>query len=172
MPAQTSALTGAVTPRTFATFQEALSAAYEEEISGATFFATLGRQLGGAAEEALALFAEIEQETQRLVAPVARAHGLPKTSQADLNAEGAAEAESLRGITWAEFLAHIVADYPAYVAEFEATRDLAAPEARATLQWLVDHEVAMLDFARAELAGDANSRRVLRDFLAKARAAG
>lgn len=140
----------AAAPRQFADFRAALKAAYEEEISGEAFFATLGRHFGGRAAEALELFAEIERVTEAAIAPVARRHGLPDTPRDALRAEGAAEAQAVSTMGWHGFLDHVIADYPAYVAEFTDLRDRAEGNDAAVLQTLVDHEQALLDFARAE----------------------
>jgi hypothetical protein len=156
------------TPRKFPDFGTALKVAYEEEISGEAFFAELGRQLGGRAAEVLSLFSEIEHVTAVTVAPLIQRYDIAHRSRADLVTEGKQEAAELKAIGWTDFLMRLVNDYPAYVSEFEALRDGAPPEERTILQLLVEHEVALLDFARLELAGTEDATAPLTAYLARA----
>jgi len=152
-------------PRDFADFRAGLKAAYEEEFSGEAFFDALGHRLGGRAAEVLALFVEIERATQRAVEPLAQRHGLPDTPREDLFAEGRAEAEALNGVTWDGFLHRVVAEYPVFIEEFESVLEMGDAADAPTLQVLVDHEVAMLEFARRELAGSPDALTPLHAFL-------
>ncbi|MCB2129647.1 MAG: hypothetical protein KDE03_11350 [Rhodobacteraceae bacterium] len=157
-------------PRKFSDFATALKTAYEEEVSGEAFFAALGQHMGGRAAEVLTIFSEIEHVTALAVAPLIRRHDIAHRSRAELVAEGKDEAAGLNSVEWADFLARVVSDYPAYVHEFETLRDSAGSEDRTVLQLLVEHEVAMLDFARLEVAGTPDATAPLRAFLARAAA--
>lgn len=157
-------------PRVFADENAALLNAYEEEVSGAVYFASLAAQYNGRAREALTLMVEMEQETARLLRPVIDSAGLCPRDSGELAREGHGEAEALRGTSWDALLTSMRDDYDAYVAEFEAVRAAAPPRFRDRAELLVAHEVAIIDFARAELAGEADSLSCLRGYLTKAHA--
>ena len=59
-------------------------------------------------------------------------------------------------------------DYPVYLEEFSALKP-AAPSAAAAeaAQLLIDHEIAIIDMARAELAGDPSPCASLDRYLAR-----
>jgi hypothetical protein len=157
-----------VTPRVFADANAALLNAYEEEVSGAAYFAGLAAQHTGHACEALLLIVEMEEVTARLLQPVIDAAGLCPGDADELAREGHADAEALRGTGWDTLLTGFRDDYGAYVAEFEAVRAAVPPHFRTRADLLVAHEVAIIDFARAELAGEADSQSILRGYLAEA----
>jgi hypothetical protein len=60
-------------------------------------------------------------------------------------------------------------DYPVFVAEFEAVANAAAPEDRDGARLLLDHEVALLDYARAARDGRQDSLMILEGFLSRLR---
>lgn len=64
-----------------------------------------------------------------------------------------------------EFMAYIVERYPAYLVEFEALEQIALLEDLAALNLLTGHEVAVIDFAESELAGDPDSLAPLLQYL-------
>ncbi len=157
-------------PRVFADANAALLNAYEEEVSGAAYFAGLADQHTGRARDALLLMVEMEEATARVMRPVVDAAGLCPRHADDLALEGHAEAEALRGAGWETLLTGMRDDYGAYVAEFEAVRASVPPHFRTRADLLIAHEVAIIDFARAELAGEADSMSCLRGYLAEIRA--
>jgi hypothetical protein len=155
--------------RTFADIGSALLNAYEEEVSGEAYFAALAEQHDGRAREALMLIAEMEVVTARLFRPVIDAAGLHPRSAEELVREGRDDAEALRGTSWTEFLASMRDGYDAYVTEFKGIRAAVKPDFRPHADLLIAHEVAIIDFARAELAGDGNSLSYLHRYLEEAR---
>jgi hypothetical protein len=79
---------------------------------------------------------------------------------------GRDEAVSWAVLPWQDIMALMVRDYPAYVTEFHEVKAMAPPEMQTAIQLLIDHEVAFIDFARAELAGDLASEAPLEAYLA------
>jgi hypothetical protein len=156
-----------VSARAFDTFKDGFRVAYEEEISGETYFARLAEFQTGRAREALELMAAMEVVTARAIEPVLARNGIAITSIDQLRQEGRAEAERLAHVGATELFTTMRDTYDAYVAEFEATKAQAPDADRPAMQILIDHEVALIDFARAELRGDADSLQPLQDYLAR-----
>ena len=156
-------------PRTFASAAEGLCAFYEEEISGEAFFSTLASFHSGEASEALGLMSLIEGAMLKVLAPMAKRLGVDPARAAAIRAEGQREAEALRSVGWHDLLRRMCEEYPVFVAEFEAVAMAAEEAERADAQLLLDHEVALLDFAAAALAGRKDSLQILEGFLAKLR---
>ncbi|MCW3783986.1 hypothetical protein [Defluviimonas salinarum] len=155
--------------RAFPDYAAALLSAYEEEVSGEAYFAALAAMQSGRARDALTLMAEMERATARALEPLLEAADVRPADRSALLEEGRAEAQELAGQSWHDLLTDMRDDYGAYVAEFEVVR-AGAPEAlRHHADLLVAHEVAIIDHARAELAGDSDSLAPLRRYLAQAR---
>ena len=95
----------------------------------------------------------------------AESFGAPETVVA--YAEGQREAEALRSVGWQDLLRRMCEEYPVFVAEFDAVAKAADEAERADAQLLLDHEVALLDYAAAALAGRKDSLHILERFLAK-----
>lgn len=156
-----------VNARAFDTFKDGFRVAYEEEISGETYFARLAEFQTGRAREALELMAAMEVVTARAIEPVLARNGILTTPVDQLRQEGRVEAERLAHVSATELFTTMRDTYDAYVAEFEATKAQAPDADRPAMQILIDHEVALIDFARAELQGDADSLQPLQDYLAR-----
>lgn len=156
-------------PRTFASAAEGLCAFYEEEISGEAFFSTLASFHSGEASKALGLMSSIEGAMLQVLAPMAKRLRVDPSRAAAIRAEGQREAETLRGLGWHDLLRRMCEEYPVFVAEFEAVAKAADEAERTDAQLLLDHEVALLDFAAAALAGRKDSLQILEGFLAKLR---
>ena len=167
MNTDTHGMDGALAPRRYTDFRAALQLSYEEEISGAAYFAGLASFFDGRPHEALMLLARIEAVTAAAIRPLIVHYGIDAQPSATLRAEGRAAAESRRGHSWAMLVAEMARDFPAYVAEFDEIIALAPAAERASLAVLRDHEVAAVDFAWLELAGDAESLSPLHDFLVR-----
>ncbi len=156
-------------PRTFASSADGLRAFYEEEILGETFFATLARFHTGEASRALGLMSSIEGAMLQVLAPMAERLAVDPARAATIRAEGRSEAETLRSVDWHDLLRRMCEEYPVFVAEFDAVVKAADDTERADAQLLLDHEVALLDYAAAALAGNKDSLLILEGFLAKLR---
>lgn len=156
-----------VKPRSFANFSEGFRMAYEEEIAGETYFARLAEFHSGRARQALALMAEMEIVTARAVAPVLERNAIQIAPLDQLRREGIEAADMLAHQSSVELFTTMRDGYDAYLNEFEDTFAQAPEADKPAMQILIDHEVAIIDFARAELAGDPDSLRPLQDYLAR-----
>lgn len=156
-----------VNARAFATFKEGFRVAYEEEIAGETYFARLAEFQTGRAREALELMAKMEVVTARAIEPVLARNGIATAPVDQLRKEGITEADLLANVSATDLFTTMRDTYDAYVTEFEQTLARAPDADKPAMQILIDHEVALIDFARAELQGDAGSLKPLQDYLAR-----
>ncbi len=151
-----------------AVYLETLLRYYEEEVMGVAYFHGLAGHIGGAAERGkLVLLAEVERRAAEAVRPLLDKHGLVPRDEAVLETLGAADVDRHRRYSWMEFMAHIVARYPAYVDEFEALERLAPEDDLPALKLLRHHEVVAIDFANKEVAGDPDSLASIREYLGR-----
>ncbi len=158
------------TPRQFTDYKHGLLVAIEEEVGGAALFAALAQMHVGEARRALGLMVAIEMAVLTCAAPILAGYGLVMAPVKDLEAEAKAEAQGMAHQTWDDILDHMIADYPAFTAEFEQVA-LMAPAADAPLmRLLVDHENAFIDYATAARAGRGDALAILEAFLLRARA--
>lgn len=156
-----------VRARDFASFKDGFRVAYEEEIAGETYFARLAEFQSGRARQALELMARMEVVTARAIEPVLARNGIATASIDQLRKEGRVEADLLAGVSATDLFTTMRDTYDSYVAEFQATMAQAPEADKPAMQVLIDHEIALIDFARAELQGDADSLRPLQDYLAR-----
>ncbi|TVQ57181.1 MAG: hypothetical protein EA355_05155 [Rhodobacteraceae bacterium] len=154
-------------PRAFTDYDASLRVAWEEEIEGEAYFLRLAEAHDGRAAEALTLLAEIEAVTARALAPALRRRCVPMADLDALRARGRAAAEPLAGMAWPDLAAWMAENFAPFIAEFEALEALGPPEDAEALRVATDHERAAVAFAAAEAAGDPDSFRPLRDFLAQ-----
>jgi dimethylamine/trimethylamine dehydrogenase len=155
------------TPRPYTSFEHGFAVAFEEELSGETYFAALSEAQPDPRRAAIwAKFALIELHTHTALRPLADRLGLAPADPDAVLQSGRDEAVTWAALDWHDIMALMVRDYPAYVTEFEAVKAMAPPEMQAALQLLIDHEVAFIDFAHAELAGDPASAAPLDAYLA------
>jgi hypothetical protein len=70
-------------------------------------------------------------------------------------------------MAWPDFIDKALRDWPPYIARFEALKQLAPASDADSIQWLVDHETALVAFARTEhdAMGSNASFRQLQTFL-------
>lgn len=154
-------------PRTFTDYRAALVMAVQEEIVGEAYFSRLAELHPGRGRQALTLLARVEAATATATRPLVERHGLTLDSAEALRAAGRAEADRDGATPWPAFVAAMAENYPAFTAEFEQIAALAPPEDATLCAVLVDHEVAAVDFARLEAAGNADSFAPLEAFLAR-----
>jgi len=70
-----------------------------------------------------------------------------------------------RDYAWRDFMSYIVERYPGYLDDFKALEGMAPPEDLPALERLTEHEVVVIEFAKKELAGEANSTAPLLRYL-------
>jgi dimethylamine/trimethylamine dehydrogenase len=158
--------------KVFDSFEQGFRASYEDELRGEGFFAAL------AALEPIPRRAQvwrkmlaIEQVTTQALLPAILALGLTNHDPQALRAEGAAEAEEWRALGWHGALLVMRDEFPVYLTEFDGLLAQSPPTYAPLINLLIRHEVAFIDFATAELAGQADSMAVLDTYLSQARAA-
>ena len=158
--------------KVFASFDEGFRASYEDELRGEGFFASLAHKdpIPRRAEVWRKMLA-IEQVTTQALQPAAYALGLASGDPQALRAEGTAEADDWRALGWQGALLVMRDEFPAYLTEFEGLLAQAPPDYARLIDILIRHEIAFIDFATAELAGQADSMDVLDRYLTQARAA-
>jgi hypothetical protein len=152
-------------PRVFTAYAPALQLFLEEEYLGDAFFDTLAGFHDGKARQALMLMAEIERSVIAAMQPAIARHGLKLADAEGLREEGRREAESMRDMSWADFLSGVDQDYPAFLDEFQQLFRLAPEADMADAQLLLDHEIALMDFAAAERNAAPDSMDFLFAFL-------
>jgi hypothetical protein len=156
------------TARRFDSFEQAFALCFEEEIAGEADFATLATAEPDPRHAALvAKLARIETASAWHLRPLATALGLTPVDEAAVRRKGRVAARNRTGRPFADFMAQIVRDYPAYVEEFAQPSEPSPPEARALARLLADHEVAMIDMARIFLAGEGDPHAPLDACLAQ-----
>ena len=158
--------------KVFASFNEGFRASYEDELRGEGFFAALAAldPIPRRAEVWRKMLA-IEQVTTQALRPAALALGLANHDPQALRAEGAAEADDWRVLSWYGALLVMRDEFPVYLAEFGGLLAQSPPAYAPLVDLLIRHEVAFIDFATAELAGQADSMAVLDTYISHARAA-
>ena len=139
---------------------------YEEEASAVAYFNGLAEHVdSGAAREKLRLLAKVERRAADAVLPLLEKHGLVPRDDAVLEALGETHVERHQHYSWAEFVAYMIARYPAYVDDFEGLERLAPEADLPALKLLTHHEVVTIEFAHKEIAGDPDSVVPLREYL-------
>jgi hypothetical protein len=134
------------------TYLDHLLRAYEGELVGEALY----RRLAEASQDAdrrlkLMLIADVERRTNRLLQPLAerfQVHALP----ARIDEAVQRRVVELQVLSWKDFARKAASDWPPYIAQFQVLRDLAPTPDQATLQVVVDHEVALVEFIRLECA--------------------
>lgn len=154
-------------PRVFDDYLAALRLAFEEEISGEAYFARLSGFHSGRPAHALSLLARVETALISAVRPLILRHRIATADDGILRAAGRQEADTKAGMPWNQLVDEMVAGFPAFVTEFEQIENMAPPEDAALVRLFTLHEVAALDFARMEAAGNADSLAPLEAFLAE-----
>jgi len=152
--------------RVFSDFPATLVLFYEEEISGEAYFARMADFYPGRERRALLLLAEIERRTASAMRPLLERHGLAVADTVALAAAGRAEAEQRSSASWQKLVADMVSGFPVFVAEFEQLEQLAPASDRSVVRVLTRHEVAAVEFAVLEYAGNVDSLCPLEEFLA------
>ncbi len=136
---------------------------YEEEVSGETYFLGLAEHF--VEHKKLMLLAKVERHAAQSVLPLLEKYALSPRDESILKAEGEEAIQQHQNMGWSQFMAHIVQRYPGYLDEFLALQAMAPKEDHLALKILTDHEVAAIDFARREIAGDPDSLDSLNQYL-------
>jgi len=149
-------------------YRDLLLTYYEEEIMGEAYFLALAGNFRGADERAkLTLLAKVERRAAELLRPLLKKYDARPRDDAVLMPLGEAEAKPQLGLGWTELMSFIAAGFQVYVEEFEALERMAPESDIPALKRLTQHEVATIDFAIKEIAGEPDGIAPLRHFMAR-----
>ena len=142
---------------------------YEEEVSGEGFFAELAEHQSHANRRILLMFSDMERITYSSIRHLLEKYNIDVSDEVELKSQGVAEARNVRGREWDSIVASMIEEYPAYIEEFYSVRQLAPSADRSTIDILIEHEQAMLDFAILHSQGASDSTAPLIQFIARHR---
>jgi dimethylamine/trimethylamine dehydrogenase len=137
---------------------------YEDEISGEAYLYALAEHFDE--KDKINLLARIERRAAESITPLLEKYGLEPRDESVLNREGQSYLESHESYSWPEFMEYIVNRYPGYLDEFHALERMAPDADLPALEILTEHEVAVIKFAKKEIAGDPDSTAPLILYLA------
>ena len=139
---------------------------YEEEIMGEAYFNALAEHFDGEGQrDKLRLLARVERRAAEVVQPLLQKHDLTARSEAVLKSLGEADVAAHQGYSWRELVAFMAARYPAYLDDFDGLERLAPQADVPALKLLTLHEVAAIEFADKEVAGESDSAAPLHRYL-------
>ena len=136
---------------------------YEEEIEGEAYFYGLIDHFEE--QEKLTVLARVERHAATSVVPLLEKYDLVPRDESELKTRGESYVGRHASFDWFEFMTYIVKRYPDYLEDFTALKRMAPEEDLYALNILTDHEVAAIEFAKRELAGDPDSLAPLYDYL-------
>jgi dimethylamine/trimethylamine dehydrogenase len=148
-------------------YQATLQLFYEEEVIGEAFFAGLANRFPELrAHRAMRLLSAMERCVVDFVRPLLDKYDLRPRGDAELHGMGSLEAEHRATSTWHDYVTSIATSFPVFLEEFAALRRVAPAADLPLLKIFDDHEIAAIEFAKREIAGDPDSLDSLTDFLA------
>jgi len=147
-------------------YLDRLLQAFEGEIKGETYFADLAPYFDEpGADGKLALLSQLERRTAETLRPLIERHGLPVRDEATLRPQTAPMVVDHGAESWIGYMARMIKDFSPYVDEFQALEMKGPTKDRPALARLARHEVCIIEFAKAELAGDPDSTAPIREYL-------
>lgn len=131
-------------------YREGIRTAYEGEVIGDNLYRRLAARRADLDQKAkLAAIADVERLTHRRLGPIAVRLGITLV-EAEWRRIAERREHELAALTWHALIEGATRDWPPYVERFEALGALAPVGDKAIIQLLIDHEVALLTFARLE----------------------
>ena len=137
---------------------------FEDEISGEAYFYGLAEHF--VEHEKTILLARVERRAAEAVRPLLHKYGLEPREESVIHDQGKGFVHLHQCYSWREFMTHIIKRYPGYLDDFAGLENLAPAEDLPALNILTEHEVAVIDFAKMELAGNPDSLLPLNRYLA------
>ena len=144
-------------------YLETLLSYYEDEIRGEAYFYAQVEHFSE--PEKVILLARIERRAAEAIKPLIEKYGLIPRDESIIKREGQSYLDRHKSYSWPEFMAYMVKRYPGYVDEFLALERIAPVADLPALNRLTNHEVAVIDFAQKEIAGDPGSMTPLLQYL-------
>lgn len=136
-----------------ASYTDQVRSAYEGELLGEMTYRRFADLCGDArARLKLLAVADLEERTHRELEPVAARLGIRAATQR-LTARAEERARDMARLSWPEFIDKARLDWPPYIARFAELAECAQPGDERALEFLVDHEKALVEFIRLEEAG-------------------
>lgn len=133
-------------------YRDGVLMAYRGELVGEHLYRGLAALEVDAKRRAkLLAIADIEGLTHRRLRPIAQRLGIEVT-EADWGPVVRRRTHELGSLSWREFIDKAVIDWPPYIGRFAALLPVAPRGDAICMQRLVDHEVALVAFARCEEA--------------------
>ena len=136
---------------------------YEEEIEGEAYFYELVDHFEQ--QEKLTVLARGERRAAESVVSLLEKYELVPRDESELKTRGEGYVGRHASLDWFEFMTYIVNRYPGYLEDFTTLERMAPEEDLYALNNLTVHEVAAIEFAKRELAGDPDSLAPLYDYL-------
>ena len=136
---------------------------YEEEIEGEAYFYGLVDHFEQ--QEKLTVLARVERRAAESVVPLLEKYELVPRDESELKTRGEGYVGRHASLNWFEFMTYIVNRYPGYLEDFTTLERMAPEEDLYALKNMTVHEVAAIEFAKRELAGDPDSLAPLYDYL-------
>lgn len=134
-------------------YLDGVHAAWVGEIQGELFFNTLAKTEVGAQREKWETLAQLERVTGERMAALLRARDVTPTAP-ETSGELLAAAQEYARMPFADAVSSMRPILLNAIGRFEALLAQAPPAERATMQFLLDHERALLSFVDREAAGD------------------
>ena len=153
------------------TYEAGVRAAWAGEMYGEALFSELANLAGGTAlASKWKTLAKLERVTGEQLAALVSRYGFDTEPPGEEVERGLATARKFAEMPHDEFMALIEPYLEDVISRFEALCDAAPAEDRTTMQFLVDHEVALLRFVQLERSGaNQDSTRVARALIERVR---
>lgn len=143
--------------------------AYDGEVVGIHLFRLLADSPCGAAHRpSLATAVRLEETTRAMLRPVVEERGLAMKNDEEGTAIAAAIVARYGADDWHTFCSDLIAFGAEAQAQFEELQALVGPVDSELTRELVEHEVAVIEYARASAGGDEEAAEAhLQDHLAR-----
>jgi len=150
----------------FGAYHNGIQQAYLGEIIGERLYRSLANRASQAEVSKLNAIADVERLTHERLRPIADRLGI-QADEAELNEVVMHRTTELSALTWAGFVDQAVTRWPPYIARFEALKSMAPRIDVPAIQYLVQHEIALVQFVRLEkeALGSMSSLLILQSFL-------
>ena len=137
---------------------------FEDEVSGEAYFYGLAEYF--VERKKTILLARVERRAAEAVRPLLHKYGLEPREESVIHDQGKGYVKKHQSYSWHEFMTYIIKRYPGYLDDFKGLENMAPAEDLPALNILTDHEVAVIEFAKMELAGNPDSLLPLNRYLA------